>query len=321
MMKAMVIDGFGSAARLHTVDLPVPKPAADEVLIRVVCAGVNPVDWKIREGLLDEMFPHRFPLIPGWEAAGVVAAVGTGVRDVKVGDAVYTYLRKMLVQWGAYAEYVTMAAEAVAPKPATASFAEAAGVPLAGLTAWQSLFDAGRLNAGQSVLVHAAAGGTGGFAVQFAKNAGATVLATASAANHDYVRSLGADHVIDYTRDDFVHRVKEITGDGVDLAFVTVGGDVLHNSYRAVKAKGAVVSIVDAPAPEAGDRYDLHVSFVFVEANGGQLREIAALIDGGRVRPLPVRELALEEAAAAQEMSRAGHVRGKLVLRVSSDPD
>ncbi|HYN39160.1 MAG TPA: NADP-dependent oxidoreductase, partial [Rhodospirillales bacterium] len=160
-MRVMVIDGFGGAERLHPAELPAPVPAAGEVLIRIVCAGVNPVDWKIREGWLQSLFPHQFPLIPGWDAAGTIAAVGDGVEGFAIGDRVWAYCRKPEVQWGTYAEYVTMPADAVAPMPGSLDFEEAAAIPLVGLTSWQALFDAAGLAAGQSVLIHAGAGGIG----------------------------------------------------------------------------------------------------------------------------------------------------------------
>ena len=217
-MKAIIINGFGGADGLQMAEVPTPTAQADEVLIRVAYAGVNPVDWKIREGMLEGLFEHRFPLILGWDAAGTVAAVGTAVTDFKVGDKVYAYCRRPIVQWGTYAEYLAMESSAVAPIPANLTFAQAAAIPLTALTSWQALFDAGQLKAVQSVLIHAGAGGTGGMAIQFAKHAGGTVFTTASAGNHEYVRSLGADHVIDYQRESFVEVVKNKSPDGVDLA-------------------------------------------------------------------------------------------------------
>ena len=197
-MKAIVIDAFGGPDRLRAAEVPTPKASAGEVVIELACTSVNPVDWKIREGMLSGLFPHTFPLILGWDAAGTVSDTGEAVNEFSVGDRVYAYCRKPTVQWGTYAEYVAVPASAVAAMPANLSFAEAAAIPLVGLTSWQVLFDAANLRAGQTVLIHAGAGGLGSIAIQLAKNAGATVFTTASAANHEYVRSLGADHVIDY---------------------------------------------------------------------------------------------------------------------------
>jgi NADPH2:quinone reductase len=315
-MQAMVIDDFGGPERLHLADLPVPEPADGEVLIRVACAGVNPVDWKIREGMLRTLFPHQFPLIPGWDAAGTVAALGAEAKGFAVGDRVFAYCRKPFVQAGTYAQYVVVAADVVAPMPRSLGFASAASIPLAGLTAWQSLFDAAGLQRGQSVLVHAASGGVGSLAVQFAKHAGAEVVATASAANERYIRELGADVIIDYTRGDVTAAVRERYPEGVDVVYATVGGEVLRDSYHAVRRGGFVVSIVDPPLDAEAEQAGVRHAFVFVTPNGRQLREIGTLLDAGHVRAPAVTGMPLAEAARAQELSRAGHVRGKLVLTI-----
>lgn len=317
-MKAMVIDAFGGADKLRIAEMPTPEPGPGEVLIKVACAAVNPVDWKIREGMLEGLFPHAFPLILGWDAAGVVTVLGAGVSEFALGDRVYAYCRKPLVQWGAYAEFIALPADHVAPMPKSLSFAEAASIPLVGLTSWQSLFDAGELQAGQTVLIHAGAGGTGGKAIQFAKHAGATVLTTASAANHDHVRELGADHVIDYRTENFVDAVKRVEPDGVDLAYVTAAG-IIADTMTALRPGGRLVSIVEQPDREHAARRSVTASFVFVEPSGAQLRDIAALVEAGTVKPLPIQEYALEDAAKAHAESERGHVRGKIVLRVAGD--
>ena len=317
-MKAMVIDAFGNAGQLRMADVPTPEAGPGEVLIRVACAAVNPVDWKIREGMLAGLFPHAFPLILGWDVAGTVTALGAGVSEFAVGDRVYAYCRKPVVQWGAYAEFIALPAGHVAHMPANLSFAEASSIPLVGLTSWQSLFDAGTLKAGESVLIHAGAGGTGGKAIQFAKHAGAKVFTTASPANHDHVRDLGADHVIDYRTENFVDAVKRVEPDGVHLAYVTAS-DVIADTMTAVRPGGRLVSIVEQPDPEHSARQGVTAAFVFVEPSGAQLRDIAALIEAGTVRPLPIQEYPLEEAARAHAESEAGHVRGKIVLRVAEE--
>ncbi len=315
-MRAMVIEEFGSADRLRFVELPCPTPAPGEVLIELRYAGVNPVDWQIREGHLKELFPHQFPLIPGWDAAGVVAACGAGVRHLKVGEAVYAYCRKSLVKWGTYAEYVTVDAAAVAPMPANLSFAQAAVIPLAGLTAYQSLFDFARLTAGQSILIHAGAGGVGSMAIQFARHIGATVITTASARNHDYVRGLGAQQAIDYTAGDFVAAVKQQMPGGVDVVFDAIGGVTQRQSYEVLKPGGTLVSIVEPPSQQVMLQYNFHAGYVFVSPNGRQLHEITRLIEAGAVKAPRIKEMHLKDAAKAQELSRDGHVGGKLVLRI-----
>ena len=315
-MRAMVIDGFGGADRLHPAEMPAPAAAAGEVLIRVAAAGVNPVDWKIREGSLEALFPHRFPLILGWDAAGTIAALGDGVEGFAVGDRVWAYCRKPKVQGGTYAEFVVMTADAVAPMPVRLDFEQAASMPLVGLTSWQALFDTAALTSGQSVLIHAGAGGIGSMAVQLAKTAGANVVATASAANRVYVRELGADHVIDYTAGDFVSATRALFPDGVDVVFDTIGGETQTRSYRVLRRGGFLVSIVDEPSEEEAARAGVRQAFVFVSPSGTQLRRIAALVDEGKIRPPAITAMPLAQAAEAQRLSQQGHVRGKIVLQV-----
>ena len=315
-MRAMVIDGFGGADRLHPAEMPAPAAAAGEVLIRVAAAGVNPVDWKIREGSLEALFPHRFPLILGWDAAGTIAALGDGVEGFAVGDRVWAYCRKPKVQGGTYAEFVVMTADAVAPMPVRLDFEQAASMPLVGLTSWQVLFDTAALTSGQSVLIHAGAGGIGSMAVQLAKTAGANVVATASAANRVYVGERGADHVIDYTAGDFVSATRALFPDGVDVVFDTIGGETLTRSYRVLRRGGFLVSIVAEPSEEEAARAGVRQAFVFVSPSGTQLRRIAALVDEGKIRPPAITAMPLAQATEAQRLSQQGHVRGKIVLQV-----
>ena len=315
-MKAMVIDRFGGPEQLHLAEITTPEPGAGEVLIKIAYTSVNPVDWKIREGMLEALFPHAFPLIPGWDAAGTVAAVGDKVHDFGIGERVYAYCRKPRVQWGTYAEYVTMPAAAVAPMPQVLSFAEAATIPLVGLTSWQSLFDAAHLEAGQSILILNGAGGTGSFAIQFAKHAGASVIACASAGNHDYLRSLGADVLIDYRSTDVVAAVKSHAPEGVNVIYANIGGEPHMQSYALIKPGGTLVSIVDQPDEDAAKDAGASAVYLFVEPNGKHLREIARLIDAGFVKPPQITVMKLEEAAEALRLSEAHHVRGKIALKV-----
>jgi NADPH:quinone reductase-like Zn-dependent oxidoreductase len=315
-MKAMAIDQFGGPGQLRLVDRPVPVPADDEVLVELQYTSVNPVDWKIREGYLKEFLPHRFPLIPGWDAAGIVRKVGRGVTAYKGGEKVYAYARKPAVQWGTYAEYVTVAADVAAPMPANVSFAQAAAIPLTALTAWQALFDFARLKSGQTVLIHGGAGGVGGMAIQLARHAGARVLTTASARNHEYVRGLGAHQPIDYTAGNFVDVLRKHEPGGADVVLDTVGGAVLRESLRAVKRGGTLVSVVDEPNAAAAGAEDVRTGYVFVSPSGTQLREITALIEQGVLRPPRIEEMRLEQAPAAQERSRGRHIAGKIVLKI-----
>ncbi|OAN53930.1 hypothetical protein A6A04_13655 [Paramagnetospirillum marisnigri] len=316
-MKAWVLDAFGPPDSLVWRDIETPRPAPGEVLIRVRAAGVNPVDWKIAEGGLARLFPCKFPLIPGWDAAGTVAALGEGVEGFAIGEKVWSFCRKPDIQWGTYAEYVAMDAAAVAPMPASADFAQASAIPLAGLTAWQSLFDVAHIRPGQTVLIHAGAGGVGSLAVPLAHWAGARVIATARAANHDYVRGLGADLVIDYTAEDFARAVRRAAPDGVDVAFGTVGGEVLARSYETVKPGGILVSITDKTDKDLAERLGIRVKYVFVKPDGAQLRRLAGLMDQGILPAPEMVEMPMAQAAEALAHSRTGHVRGKIALMVA----
>ncbi len=290
---------------------------ADEVLIELAYTGVNPVDWKIREGYLKDALPHELPIIPGWDAAGDIADVGEAVlADLKFGDKVYAYCRKPVVHDGTYAEAIAVPASYVAKVPSNLTLAQAAAVPLAGLTAWQALFDRAGLTGGHKLLVHAGAGGVGSFGVQFGKWAGATVYTTASAPNHDYVRALGADVAIDYRDEDFAERIARAEPQGLDVVFDLVGGDVLRRSYELLKPGGALVSIVDFPNEDLARRGGLKACFHFVEPSGDQLQEIGDLIEAGEITSPEIEVMPLEEAAQAQQRSQAGHVRGKLVLKI-----
>jgi len=240
-MKAIAINEFGGLDKLQLMDLPVPEIRPGEILVKVSAAGVNPVDWKIREGYLKDLFSHQFPVILGWDAAGVVQGVGNGV-----GDEIFAYCRKPIVHGGAYAEYILLEEEHAAIKPKNITFEEAASIPLAALTAYQSLFDAAKLQPGETILIHAAAGGVGGFGVQLAKDHGAVVWATASGRNKKYVQDLGASQVVDYSQTNFGDEVFSKYPHGVDVVFDCVGGEVLQKSAEIVKQGGRLITIVDS---------------------------------------------------------------------------
>ncbi len=315
-MKAILCDRFGGSEVMRLAEIETPTPGPGEVLIRVHAAGVNPVDWKIREGGLARLFPCKFPLIPGWDAAGTVAALGDGVTGLSPGERVWSFCRKPDIQWGTYAEYVVMDADGVAPMPACLTFAQACTVPLAALTAWQAMLEVAKLRSGQSVLIHAGAGGVGGFAVPMAKWAGASVVATAKADNHDYVRALGADHVIDYSAEDFVAATRALCPQGVDMAFGTVGGEVLTRSYETVKPGGILVSITDKTDRDLAERLGIRCKYVFVKPDAGHLRRLAGLAEQGILKLPEIVEMPLARAAQALDLSRTGHVRGKIVLTI-----
>ncbi len=304
-MKAVRIHAYGGPEVLKYEEAPRPKPGPGEFLIRVYAAGVNPVDWKIRQGYLN----HSLPLIPGWDVSGVVEATGPGVAGLKKGDEVYS--RPDIGRDGGYAESIVVRESEVAPKPKSIDHIRAAAIPLAALTAWQSLFDAAGLRAGQKVLIHAAAGGVGSFAVQLAKWKGAHVIGTASGRNQGFLRELGADEAIDYEATRFEDVVRDL-----DVVLDTLGGDTRTRSWKVLKKGGILVSIVGPPSAEEAAAHGVRQASVFAQPMAIQLAEIAKLVDSGKLRAIVQNVLPLSEARRAHELSQTGHTRGKIVLRV-----
>lgn len=308
-MKAIRIHGYGDIETLSYEDAPLPEPGPDDVRVRVHAAAVNPVDWKIRAGYLAEMVPHQMPLTLGWDVSGVVDQVGADVTHLSVGDAVYS--RPDIARNGSYAEYMVVRASEVAAKPETLSHDEAAAVPLAGLTAWQALFDHAQLKKGERVLIHAGAGGVGSFAVQFAKWAGAHVIATASAANEALVRDLGADEFVDYRSQRFEDVIAK-----VDVVFDTIGGDTQARSVQLLKSGGRLISVVGAPDADTLAAVGATGGVFMVQPSSEGLGRIAGLIDAGTVRVLIDSVFPLSEARAAHTKSQTGRAKGKIVLEV-----
>ena len=308
-MKAVRIHSYGGPEVLIYEDAPRPQPTEGEILIRVHAAGINPVDWKIREGHLKEMLHHKFPLILGWDVSGVVESIGSGVTRFKPGDEVFS--RTDVSRDGAYAEFIVVKESIVAARPKSLDHVHSAALPLVGLTAWQSLFTAGGLSAGQRVLIHAAAGGVGSTAVQLAKWKGAHVIGTASAKNRDFVRQLGADEVIDYEATRFEDVVAP-----VDVIFDTQGGDTQERSWKTLKPGGILVSIAAPPSKERAAAQGVRQAFVFTESKADQLAEIAKLADAQKLKVTVDAVFPLADARRAQELSQRGHTRGKLALRV-----
>lgn len=304
-MKAIQIHSYGGPEVLAYEEVPRPIPNDDDVLIKVMAAGVNPVDWKIRQGYMKDMF--TLPLILGWDAAGVIEEKGKNVTGHEVGDKVYT--RPEILRNGAYGEYIAVKASEIALKPESLDFIQAAAVPLAGLTAWQSIFDLARLQAGQKILIHAAAGGVGHYAVQFAAWAGAHVIGTASQHNHEFLKSLGAHETIDYNTSAFEDAVHD-----VDLVLDTIGGEVWQRSWQVLKKGGIMVSTLRGPEAGGIDALNKLCAHVFVQPDAAQLGEIAALIDNGHVRPEISQVFPLHEVNKAHIASQGGHTRGKIVL-------
>lgn len=307
-MKAIIAKSYGGPEVLEHTDRPDPKVGPDSFLIRVKAAGVNPVDWKIVAGYLDPMMDVHFPLIPGWDVAGVVEAVGADATEYAVGDEVIGYVRRDEVQHGTYAELVAAPVRTLARKPASLSWQQAAGLPLAGLTAYQSLkrVDA---KAGETVLVHAAAGGVGSLAVQIAVAQGARVIGTASERNHDFLRSLGAEPVT--YGDGLADRVRALAPEGVDAAVDFVGGGAVEVSQELLRDRSRVASIADGEAKNKGGH------MVWVRPDTADLTALGALADAGKLT-VPVEVIfPLPEAAEAFRRSMAGRARGKIVLEVS----
>ncbi|GHB73229.1 oxidoreductase [Streptomyces viridiviolaceus] len=306
-MKAITLNGYGGPETLRLTDLPDPKVAPGEVLVRVKAAGVNPVDWKLAEGRLDALMETHFPLVPGWDVAGVVERVGFDVEEFSPGDEVFGYIRKDAVQYGAYAELVSAHVRMLALKPAALTWEQAAGVPLAGLTAYQAIKRVG-VRAGDTVLVHAAAGGVGSLGVQIAVALGARVIGTASAHNHDFVRRLGAEPVT--YGPGLVDRVAQLAPEGVDAALDFVGADAVEASLHLLGRPDRLASIADPEAAAKGGHY------VWVRPDPVDLSALADLADRGELRVHVEKVLPLDEAAEAWRLSSQGHTRGKLVLTV-----
>ncbi|MFD8316674.1 NADP-dependent oxidoreductase [Kitasatospora purpeofusca] len=304
-MKAIAIHRYGGPEEVEYTDLPDPKVGPDSVLVQVRAAGVNPVDWKVRDGLLDGLLDAHFPLVMGWDAAGVVRAVGGGVTEFAPGDEVYGYVRKDTVEHGTYAELVAAPVRTLARKPAALDWAQAGGLPLAGLTALQSLRAVGT-GPGDTVLVHAAAGGVGHLAVQIARALGARVIGTAGERNHDYLRELGAEPV--RYGEGLAERVRALAPEGVDAALDLVGRDAVEVSAGLVADPARIASVADFGVKARGGRY------VWVRPDAAGLAELAALADEGRLTVTVASTFPLAQAASAQALSAEGRTRGKIVL-------
>lgn len=303
-MKAVHIHEMGGPEVLQYEDVPRPEPGVQEVLVRVHAAGVNPVDWKIREGQLGRI---ALPAIMGSDFSGEIEALGPEVTDFRVGEQVFGSVAD---ESGSYAEYALAPVTQIVEKPAGLDYVQAAAIPVPAMTAWQAMFDTAKVQAGQKVLVHAASGGVGGFAVQFAKLKGAYVIGTASGANQDLVRSLGVDQFIDYRSMRFDEIVKD-----ADVVFDTVGGDTQERSWKVLKKGGILVSIVQPPSEKTAAEHGVRGVFMVEDAKRtNELKEIAELVASGRVKVNVETILPLREGRKAQELSQKGHVRGKIVL-------
>jgi NADPH:quinone reductase-like Zn-dependent oxidoreductase len=312
-MRAIAVNEWGGRENLEVVDVEPPPVAPDGVLVRVRAAGVNPVDTKIRGGYMAQKLPFHFPVILGWDAAGVVEEVGPAVTWFKPGDPVYGYCRRHHLQYGTYAEYTTVPEGFLAHMPRELSFNEAAALPCVSLTAHQAL-EAMGLRGGESLFVVGGAGGVGHVAVQLAVARGARVIATASEANHAFLRELGAEP-LDYRDGDLPARANDLLADsGADAALDLFGGDAREQAFSILRKGGRLASVAQPP-PEPRAGHEVH--YIFVRPSGFDLGEhVTPLVAEGRLRPQVEATYPLEHAAEAHERVEGGHVRGKLVLTV-----
>ncbi|ACM25171.1 NADP-dependent oxidoreductase [Agrobacterium sp. SHOUNA12C] len=332
-MKAFLIDRYAKGAALRFGEAPEPELLDNDVLIQIHATSVNPLDGKIRDGEFKLILPYRLPLILGNDAAGVVVRVGSRVRRFKPGDEVYARPAKDRI--GTFAEFIAMNEADVAAKPKSLTMEEAASMPLVALTAWQALVERAKLKKGQKVLIHAGSGGVGAIAIQLAKHIGATVATTTSTANVDLVRSLGADVVVDYKKDDFENVLQ-----GYDVVLNSLGKDTLEKSLRVLKPGGKLISISGPPDPEfarengsgwllrqvmgalsfgirrKSKRHGVSYSFLFMKPSGEQLGQIAALIETGAIRPVIDRVFPFEKTNEALAYVETGRAKGKVVIAV-----
>jgi len=313
MMKAAVLHEPGGAEVLKYEDAPRPEPKDDEVLVKVITAGVNPIDAYVRKGMRIKGGADQGPIIVGYDIAGVIEKAGAGIKAWKAGDAVYAYLP--VQRGGGYAEFAIAKEGELSLKPKNIDFEKAAAVPLAATTAWQALIDTAKLERGQTVLIHGGSGGVGCFAVQIAKARGAKVIATASTANQDLLGDLGVDQPIDYTTTKFEEVAKE-----VDVVLNCVRGDTLRPSYGVVKKGGIIVSITDEPDAAECAKRGIRGSRLIAHPDARVLEELTKLIEADKITPIVSQTFSLSEVARAHQQIETAHTRGKLVLRIAPEP-
>jgi len=306
-MKAIQAHDYGGPEVLILEQVPRPEPNADQVLIQLKAAGVNPADWKYQAGFFKQFMPLTFPWTPGLEGSGVVEAVGANITALKKGDEVYGIVS------GGYAEYALASANDVQPKPGELTFEEAASIPMGFLTAWGALLDTANVQAGQRILIHGAAGGIGAYAVQLAKWKGAHVTGTASAGNLEFARSLGADNMIDYNATRFETLVRDM-----DAVIDTVGADLVERSFQVIRPGGIFVTVAARPAEDAGKAQNIRAVSAG-RASADHLKEASELIKAKLLKPVVGKVFPLTEARQAQELSRTGHGRGRILLQIGNN--
>jgi NADPH:quinone reductase-like Zn-dependent oxidoreductase len=305
-MKAIVINAYGNEDVLNYVEVDCPEPQAGEVLVKVLVAGVNPVDWKIRDGM-GERLGLKLPISLGGEIAGIIEKIGDDVSDFQVGDPVYG-----IIPSGGYAEYAIAKIGEIATKPQSLDFENAAAIPLGALTAWQAMFDLANLSSGQRILITAAAGGVGSLAVQLAKAKGAFVIGMASGRNEAFVKDLGADEFIDYTQQNFAEVVKDL-----DVVFDTVGGETFERAFQTLKPGGFLVTAVQFPSAEKVQEFGIKAARVYCKPNAVQLAAISELVNAGQLKAHVSTVLPIAEVKKAHQLSQSGRTRGKIVLQIN----
>lgn len=310
-MKAIVIEAYGGKEQLKEKDMPMPKMADNQVLLEVHATSINPIDWKLREGYLKEMQPFEFPIILGWDAAGVIVEIGKDVKDFKVGDRVF--VRPELTREGTYAEFIAVEEHLLAKMPDAMTFEEGAAIPLVGLTAWECLVEVAGVKEGDKVLVHAGAGGVGTNAIQIAKSFGAYVAATASSKNKELLESLGADQVVDYKEEAFEEVIKDF-----DIVLDTLGEDVQEKSFDVLKKGGMLVSIAQPPDEETAKKHGVKTGYVFLQPEGEKLRKLAKLYEEGKLKPVigETYGFSAKDLQDAHAASETHHAKGKIVIKV-----
>jgi NADPH:quinone reductase-like Zn-dependent oxidoreductase len=310
MMKAVVVHEFGGPEVMKYEDVPRPEPKDDEILVRVIAAGVNPVDAYVREGKFSKGGLNKGRLIIGYDIAGTVEKTGASIKKFKAGDVVYSYL-----EGGGYAEFAVTNESETALRPRNINFVEAAAVPLAATTAWQALVEEAKLSSGQTVLIHGGSGGVGSFAIQIAKARGAKVIATASTEHQALLKQLGVDQAIDYTRTKFDDVVS-----GVDVVFNCVRADALARSYGVLKKGGVIVSITQDPDQTECAKHSIRCSSVGAHPDAKVLEELTKLIEAGKMKPIVSQTLPLADASKAHQQIETHHTLGKIVLKVADTP-
>lgn len=310
-MKAIVIENYGGRDQLTEKEIDKPELEDNQVLVELHATSINPIDWKVREGYAKDGLPFDFPIILGWDAAGIIRETGRNVTKFNVGDEVFA--RPSTTRKGTYAEYTAIDEELLAKKPENISFNEAAGVPLAGQTAWQALVEFGEINEGDNVLIHAGSGGVGTFAIQIAKAFGAFVATTASEKHEQLVKDLGADQFINYREKDFSDVLKDY-----DFVLDTIGGEVLEKSYRVLRKGGRLATIVAQPEQETAAEYEVEAANVYLNETGERMAKLGELIEKEKIKPVvghvfPFTEQGMKEA---HEVSESGHAKGKIVIDI-----